>query len=232
MNLQTFEFGEEEKAGMSSWVVEKDDITVEAIPLFAESAPTKPPSQDLALEKLILQHNYVSPLDRRQGQNGTVRQTSKRKRGQHEMPSSGAGQGATQAALDQYLQTQHTAERPFVTLHSDDVRMSRASDVQRPVPGPLEQVGAEPVAITYFIKGPTKPGRFNAELAQKLGVFGADRSRLVRGETVVLPDGSRVRPDQVLAKAEPGAVRFHIFPHLFSWKKEGIGTADSTSGVS
>jgi len=52
-----------------------------------------------------------------------------------------------------------------------------------------------------------RPGRFNLLRAREMGVpEGPLFGLLQRGETVTLPDGSTVRPDQVLGPERPGAV--------------------------
>jgi ribonuclease Z len=58
--------------------------------------------------------------------------------------------------------------------------------------------------VAYLIEEPPRPGRFHPERAAALGV--ADRrlfGRLQRGEAIDLPDGSRIRPEQVLDPAPP-----------------------------
>lgn len=52
---------------------------------------------------------------------------------------------------------------------------------------------------------------FLAEKAAELGIpFGPERSRLVRGESVVLPDGRTIHPNDVLGEAVPGTKYIHI----------------------
>ena len=52
---------------------------------------------------------------------------------------------------------------------------------------------------------------FLPEKAEALGVpFGPERSRLVQGESVTLPDGRVVRPDDVLGEVIPGTKYVHI----------------------
>lgn len=60
-------------------------------------------------------------------------------------------------------------------------------------------------AIGYSIVEDERPGRFDVETAAVLGVpDGQERGRLQRGESVTLPDGRDVTPDQVLGPARPG----------------------------
>jgi ribonuclease Z len=55
-------------------------------------------------------------------------------------------------------------------------------------------------ALSYALVEDARPGRFDAELAQRLGVAaGPDFGRLQAGETV-----NRVRPDQVIGPDRPG----------------------------
>lgn len=52
---------------------------------------------------------------------------------------------------------------------------------------------------------------FLAEKAAELRIpFGPERSRLVRGESVVLPDGRTIYPNEVLGEAVPGTKYVHI----------------------
>jgi ribonuclease Z len=51
----------------------------------------------------------------------------------------------------------------------------------------------------------SRPGRFNLAHAEKLGVpNGPERSRLQRGESIVLSNGRRVSPEEVLGPPRPG----------------------------
>ena len=60
-------------------------------------------------------------------------------------------------------------------------------------------------ALGYaLVEGP-RPGRFDVEFADSLGVpAGPDRGRLQAGETIALGDGTVVTPDQVLGPARAG----------------------------
>jgi ribonuclease Z len=50
-----------------------------------------------------------------------------------------------------------------------------------------------------------RPGRFDVSRAEQLGVpNGPERGRLQRGESIVLPDGRRVHPEEVLGAPRPG----------------------------
>jgi ribonuclease Z len=60
-------------------------------------------------------------------------------------------------------------------------------------------------AIGYALVEHERPGRFDVETANALGVpSGPERGTLQRGEAVTLPDGRAVTPDQVLGDARPG----------------------------
>jgi ribonuclease Z len=60
-------------------------------------------------------------------------------------------------------------------------------------------------ALGYVLDEATRPGRFDLERAQALGVpSGPAFGRLQRGEAVTLPDGRTVRPEEVLGPARPG----------------------------
>ncbi|HKG10305.1 MAG TPA: ribonuclease Z [Gaiellaceae bacterium] len=60
-------------------------------------------------------------------------------------------------------------------------------------------------ALGYALVEPPRPGRFDVEAADALGVPpGPERGLLQRGESVTLPDGQVVTPDQVLGPARPG----------------------------
>ena len=60
-------------------------------------------------------------------------------------------------------------------------------------------------AIGWSLIESTRPGRFDVEAADALGVpSGPARGALQRGESVTLPDGSLVSADQVLGPPRPG----------------------------
>ena len=60
-------------------------------------------------------------------------------------------------------------------------------------------------AVGYALLEAPRPGRFDPETADALGVpAGRERGALQRGETVALPDGSTVVPGQVLGPPRPG----------------------------
>ena len=60
-------------------------------------------------------------------------------------------------------------------------------------------------ALGYALVEEMRPGRFDAALADGLGVpHGPERGALQRGETVTLADGTRIAPDQLLGPARPG----------------------------
>ncbi|HVM16708.1 MAG TPA: ribonuclease Z [Gaiellaceae bacterium] len=60
-------------------------------------------------------------------------------------------------------------------------------------------------AVGYAIVEAPRPGRFDVEVAERLGVpVGPQRGALQRGEAVTLADGRLVAPDDVLGPARPG----------------------------
>jgi ribonuclease Z len=60
-------------------------------------------------------------------------------------------------------------------------------------------------AVGYSLVEDERPGRFDVETADSLGVpSGPERGALQRGEPVTLADGRVVTPDQVLGEARPG----------------------------
>jgi len=73
--------------------------------------------------------------------------------------------------------------------------------------------------LSYLIVGPQYRGKFNAARAAELGVpQGNLRSVLARGQPITfeVKQGDEmiqrtVQPEEVVAKAEPPAVRMHIF---------------------
>ncbi len=59
--------------------------------------------------------------------------------------------------------------------------------------------------IGYALVEDERPGRFDVAAADALGVpFGPERGLLQHGETVTLPDGRVVTPDEVLGEPRPG----------------------------
>jgi ribonuclease Z len=60
-------------------------------------------------------------------------------------------------------------------------------------------------SIGYALVEDGRPGHFDVETAERLGVpFGPERGALQRGEPVTLANGTTVRPDQVLGPARTG----------------------------
>jgi ribonuclease Z len=60
-------------------------------------------------------------------------------------------------------------------------------------------------SIGYALVEHPRPGRFDVEVAERLGVpEGPERGHLQAGRTVVLPDGRAVTPDMVLGPERPG----------------------------
>ena len=60
-------------------------------------------------------------------------------------------------------------------------------------------------AIGYALVEEERPGRFDVETADALGVpFGPERGELQNGRAVTLPDGRTIAPDQVLGDSRPG----------------------------
>jgi ribonuclease Z len=60
-------------------------------------------------------------------------------------------------------------------------------------------------AVGYALVEAERPGRFDVDAAGRLGVpDGPERGMLQRGEPVTLPDGSVVRPEQVVGDPRPG----------------------------
>ncbi len=83
--------------------------------------------------------------------------------------------------------------RPGDTLARDDYRL-----VTFPVEHSVSSIG-------YALIEDERPGRFDVEAADALGVpFGPERGALQRGEAVTVADGTRVQPEQVLGEARPG----------------------------
>ncbi|HEX7083280.1 MAG TPA: ribonuclease Z [Gaiellaceae bacterium] len=60
-------------------------------------------------------------------------------------------------------------------------------------------------AVGYALVEDTRPGRFDVQTADALGVpNGPERGALQRGESVTLPDGRVLTPDAVVGAARPG----------------------------
>lgn len=60
-------------------------------------------------------------------------------------------------------------------------------------------------AVGYALVEDPRPGRFDVQAADALGVpAGPERGALQRGESVTLPDGQTITPDKVLGSARPG----------------------------
>jgi ribonuclease Z len=60
-------------------------------------------------------------------------------------------------------------------------------------------------AVGYALVEEERPGRFDVEIADTLGVpFGPERGRLQRGEAVTLADGRTVTPEELVGPVRPG----------------------------
>jgi ribonuclease Z len=60
-------------------------------------------------------------------------------------------------------------------------------------------------SVGYAIVEDDRPGRFDVEIAEQLGIpHGPARGRLQRGETVTLEDGTVVRPEQLVGPSRRG----------------------------
>ncbi len=60
-------------------------------------------------------------------------------------------------------------------------------------------------AVGFALVEDERPGRFDVEIADRLGVpFGPERGRLQQGEAVVLADGRTVTPDQLVGPVRAG----------------------------
>ena len=60
-------------------------------------------------------------------------------------------------------------------------------------------------AVGYALDEADRPGRFDTEAADALGVpFGPERGALQRGESITLGDGRVITPDAVVGEARPG----------------------------
>ena len=60
-------------------------------------------------------------------------------------------------------------------------------------------------SVCYSVVFPPLPGRFDAAVADKLGVpKGKERGMLVRGQTITLPDGTKIAPEQCVSSSNPG----------------------------
>jgi ribonuclease Z len=83
--------------------------------------------------------------------------------------------------------------RPGDTLERGDYRL-----LTFPVEHGVSSIG-------YALVEDERPGRFDVEAADALGVpFGPERGALQRGEAVTLANGTEVRPEEVLGDARPG----------------------------
>jgi ribonuclease Z len=60
-------------------------------------------------------------------------------------------------------------------------------------------------ALGFALEEDLRPGRFDPEVAKKLGVApGPDFGKLQKGQAVKLADGTEVKPEQVMGSARPG----------------------------
>jgi len=93
-----------------------------------------------------------------------------------------------------------------LTYQVDAVELEPGETLERDAYGVVPFAVAHGVpALGYAIVEETRPGRFDAAIADELGVpHGPERGALQRGEPVTLATGTVVTPEQLLGPARPG----------------------------
>ena len=111
--------------------------------------------------------------------------------------AAGAARASSIAAAD--LREAHATRSSVVELRAGE---SLERDGYRVLVFPVAHgVGA----VGYALVEDARPGRFDVAAADALGVPpGRERGALQRGESVTLPDGRTVEPEQVLGEAAAG----------------------------
>lgn len=101
----------------------------------------------------------------------------------------------TDFSFDLRIEEWEGLKEPTPVVETDDVRIIAA-----PLRHRLYTLG-------YRVEEKPRPGRFDAELANSLGVpFGPERGMLQRGKDITLADGRLVRSAEVVGEARPGTV--------------------------
>lgn len=94
------------------------------------------------------------------------------------------------------------------------------------------------VAISYAVRLPPSKGRFNAELADRLGIKGRMRAALCQGQQVTLPCGRVVQPEEIIGEGEgvqvilvlcaPTVAHAHSLVNSSAWSAWTTGGTVST----
>jgi ribonuclease Z len=85
-------------------------------------------------------------------------------------------------------------------------------------------------AVGYALIEDPRPGRFDVEAADALGVpAGPERGALQRGETVTLPDGRVIGPESVLGEIRPGRKLVHEATFAEEERERAFETLHSTA---
>ncbi|KAH7104245.1 hypothetical protein BKA62DRAFT_693992 [Auriculariales sp. MPI-PUGE-AT-0066] len=117
------------------------------------------------------------------------------------------------ADFDDHFEREHSPEasaqlwRNLQTNLGFAQHLSQHATTER---GPFTRIvppslGPLPISLAYICVGPQVRGKFDAERAKELGVFGRNRGKLTRGHTVTLDDGTVVTPEMLIAPDEPSA---------------------------
>ena len=94
---------------------------------------------------------------------------------------------------------------PLNLTEQEGPHVFRETSAYRLLSAPLDHRGTP--CLGFRLEEFPRPGRFDLGTARALGVpEGPLFGKLQRGETVTLPDGRTISPDQVLGPARPGAV--------------------------
>ncbi|KAI0264706.1 hypothetical protein BC834DRAFT_882205 [Gloeopeniophorella convolvens] len=133
------------------------------------------------------------------------------KKGKQKQVAGGASSGSQDAAAASLPQVPHWAEDALRSQGKPPGRGRRSSTPA----GSIKQLpkftpSIRGAATSYIIVGPRVRGKFNAERAAELGLFGPRRGQVARGETVtfMVDDGSggkierTVRPEDCLGENE------------------------------
>ncbi|KAJ2630588.1 hypothetical protein H4R22_002565 [Coemansia sp. RSA 1290] len=115
------------------------------------------------------------------------------------------GQQCKEAALEELLQKleqqgEDTAKKRTRSFDHDSKQLNN-SEMMLPPTVPT------PVALCYIVEGPEVPGKFDVNAAKALGLKpGPVFSRLVKGETITMPDGTTISPEQCVGPTRPGGI--------------------------
>ncbi|KZV87031.1 hypothetical protein EXIGLDRAFT_840328 [Exidia glandulosa HHB12029] len=148
---------------------------------------------------------YAVPITAQDTQTGSLKR--KRNEDDNEQPSKTTKTGNGSRGAVAGSSTQNTGVQPWRNVATTLGFISGQNNqrVFPPIADPLPMT-----ALAYICVGPSIRGKFDAARATELGVMGALRKNLTRGESVTVANGTVVTPDMCIAPSVPPSTFFVV----------------------